>query len=114
MGISPVISDMQPYEAVWNSAAPLPNTLCTAKPIPSLWAMAATRQPPDSSPQPEFYTESLRGRLSISFTDCKALWIRYHFSGRRIGRFKAGVGVGRFELPAFFLLLLRERFTSMR
>jgi hypothetical protein len=62
--------------------------------------MTTLRQLPDSSSQPKYYTESRRSgpreRLSISFTDCKALWIRYHFSGHRTGRFKAGVAAGCF------------------
>jgi hypothetical protein len=61
--------------------------------------MAVRGQLPDSLLQPPCCADSRRSgareRLSISFTDCKALWIRYHFSGRRPLRFKAGVDVGR-------------------
>jgi len=61
--------------------------------------MAVRGQQPDSSLKSNCCSDPCRSgpreRLSVSFTDCKALWIRYHFSGRRPLRFKAGVDVGR-------------------
>jgi len=64
--------------------------------------MAVRGQLPDSLLQPNCCADSRRSgtreRLSISFTDCKALWICFflprHLSARRLGRFKDGVAGG--------------------